>query len=162
VLFGGASLLDTWEWDGTDWARVDLVANPPPRTDQAMVFDPLRRCVVSFGGAQGAGLSAATWEWNGADWTQPTPPAAAPARAGHAMVFDGNRGEVLLFGGAADSAFADTWSWNGTRCCSSRLRSALRREPATRWPTTRADSASCCAVAPARTRSDERHLEWTA
>jgi hypothetical protein len=54
VLFGGAAsgttwFDDTWEWDGAQWAQVNI-PGPGPRGMHAMAYDPKRRKVVLFGG----------------------------------------------------------------------------------------------------------------
>ena len=54
VLFGGTdfttALEDTWEWDGVDWRRLEVVG-PIGRHRAAMAFDSTRNRVVLFGGA---------------------------------------------------------------------------------------------------------------
>jgi hypothetical protein len=76
VLFGGLSgrtaLDDTWTWDGTQWARVEVTgATPPPRSHHAMAYDRQRGRVVLFGGALSDGTQLAdTWEWDGTTWTK--------------------------------------------------------------------------------------------
>src|SRR5262249_49422621 len=57
VLFGGtdgttgtATLTDTWEWDGTNWAQRLPAASPPPRQNSGMAYDLARGCTVLFAG----------------------------------------------------------------------------------------------------------------
>jgi hypothetical protein len=49
VLFGGADLRDTWEWDGQIWIQVSNIG-PSPRVNHAMAYDAARQRMVLFGG----------------------------------------------------------------------------------------------------------------
>lgn len=94
------------------------VAFPPPRSDAAMAYDPVRKDLVLFGGeGGGAGTSdLATWTWDGRSWARHDGPGPS-LRAGPAMAFDEARGQMILFGGAGQSGMAspldDTWAWDG-------------------------------------------------
>ena len=145
VLFGGALASglyagDTWEWDGTRWAKPTLTdpegdGGPPERSLAAMVYDSDRGVVVLFGGTGSGsypGTLGDTWEWDGSSWENRTP--AAPtadntpaARVYPAMAYDSVRHATVLYGGktyehvgsppgdywdAFDST--ETWEWNGT------------------------------------------------
>lgn len=128
VMFGGqdlATLGDTWEWDGADWARA-TTASPPPRTKHAMAYCSGSAQIVMFGG-QGRTWPplADTWEWDGRVWTQRTPAISPAARGGHAMAPHYNNRTALLFGGSGTAAsLDDTWEWGGL--------SWQQRTPATR------------------------------
>src|SRR5215471_2649397 len=59
VLFGGAgstsnglvtAFADTWEWDGTMWARRASANTPPSRSAFALAYDLARGRTVLFGG----------------------------------------------------------------------------------------------------------------
>lgn len=113
---GGSHLGDTWEWDGRDWSHVDPLTSPSARSSHAMAYDPIRRCVVLFGGV---GASSArrsdTWEYDGADWTRRDTLPTNDGRHRFAMAFDPVRGQVVRFGGAgAGGSFGDTHAWDGT------------------------------------------------
>ena len=57
---------DTWEWDGTEWKRVDTEQAPSGRSRVAMAYDPNRQAVVLFGGRLPDGQPAGdTWQWDG-------------------------------------------------------------------------------------------------
>ncbi len=87
VLFGGArtspglpSSSNTWEWDGTDWARTGGAAAPAPRIAHAMVYDHARQQIVLYGGhACALGMSC-----NTADdlWVYGSTPAAIATQYG--------------------------------------------------------------------------------
>ena len=85
-----------------------------------MVYDPVRRKVVVFGGmglragASPAPLFGDTWEFDGSTWTL-RPVAGPPARLGAGVAYDSKRALVILFGGANhERVFDDLWSWDGT------------------------------------------------
>jgi hypothetical protein len=108
VLFGGYTISpdgrsrrfgDTWEWDGGAWRQSSL-DGPAGRSGSAMVFDPVRRRVLLFGGSTGTATDEA-WEWDGERWELLT---RAPGRRFNpSMVYDVHDRRVLLFGG-----------WNGS------------------------------------------------
>ncbi len=108
VLFGGYTVGpdgrtrrfgDTWEWDGRDWREITR-DGPAERSGSAMVFDPVRRRVLLFGGSTGTATDEA-WEWDGSQWALLT---RAPGRRFNpSMIYDMTRSRVLVFGG-----------WNGS------------------------------------------------
>lgn len=120
VLFGGLDgsghyYGDTWEWDGSSWAK-KADTGPSPRNGSAMVYDAARGRVVLFGG----GLTSVygdTWEWDGTSWTPVTTTDGPAPRTYHAMAYDAGRGRVVLYGGAGPSGYNgyldDTWEWDG-------------------------------------------------
>jgi cysteine-rich repeat protein len=126
VMFGGSgstigSLGDTWEWDGSEWTALPAGANNPPvRSGHRMVYDPIRKTIVMFGGYETLdAVDYTVWEWD-RGWTPITPAfsgAAPPARTTFGMAFDPALGETLVFGGsdANNAPLSDAWSWNGSR-----------------------------------------------
>lgn len=67
VLFGGSDatghpMSDTWEWDGTSWARHGALvldgdtSTPPPNVNHLMAFDTTRGEAIVYGGNAGAGM----------------------------------------------------------------------------------------------------------
>jgi hypothetical protein len=143
VLYGGApqslsvpDFSDTWEWNGSNWTQKTTPANAGLRDQFALVYDPVRKVTVLFGGEEckiargctngtamnyGFTLMNDTWEYNGTTWTQVTTATAPSARTGARMVFDTARGVSVLFGGTtcyinctSAPELQDTWEWNGT------------------------------------------------
>ncbi len=126
ILFGGIGYgssynNETWEWDGTGWAKKTSATSPTSQYSHAMAYDSVRGKVVLFGGSAGVNTyNDETWEWDGTSWAKKTP--ADPegdgnpsARYWHAMAYDSARGKVVLFGGSTDSGSNnETWEWNGT------------------------------------------------
>lgn len=130
LLFGGAIDIpgtsssandlagDTWLWDGKDWIQV-ADSGASPRDNFAIATDPIRECVVLFGGMsqQTAGsaprdIMGDTWEWDGTEWTQRADTGPSD-RWGCRMAFDGTSGMMILFGGLNSSHPDDTWGWDG-------------------------------------------------
>jgi hypothetical protein len=106
---------DTWEWDGRRWQRVST-AGPGVRDHHAMIYDPVRRVTLLFGGHAGESPALAdTWAWNGREWRKLSDQ-GPPGRSTHRMVFDSQRSRVVLFGGwGANGLLNDTWAWDGSR-----------------------------------------------
>ena len=125
VAFGGSpgprrANGDTWEFDGSEWTKIDVVTSPEARQAHAMTFDSKRNRTVVFGGmiaesAPGSPRPAAndTWEYDGKTWTKIDAP-GPPGRAGAGVAFDSKRGRVILFGGDAEKGvLGDTWAYDG-------------------------------------------------
>jgi hypothetical protein len=136
VLFGGGTnnlgnmnLSDTWEYDGITWTQRNPTTVPGPRLGHDMVWDPVRRRVIMFGGRNGTSGYADTWEWDGNNWNQLTPATSPPARCCHSMVSDLARSRVVLYGGWLSSNFGDTWEWDGTNW----LQRSPARSMGARW-----------------------------
>jgi hypothetical protein len=123
VLFGGHGLVtndelnDTWEWDGTQWTKIDTAVSPPVIQACGLAFDSTRNVVVMFGGTDGGTESDDTWEYNGSTWTQITPVASPSARTDMAMAYDVARQLVIMHGGSTtghnSAAVNETWSYDG-------------------------------------------------
>lgn len=145
VLFGGldasgATLDDTWEWDGSQWSNPTAPTGPPPRSEPAMAYDDDRDQVILFGGLEsrpvaGASLDllADTWVWDGSSWTNVTPSSGNPPdRAEAEMVYDAARRRPVMFGGVGPTGLlADLWEWDGNTW--SQLIPDARRGPSGRY-----------------------------
>ncbi len=117
VLFGGYTyaagvrerLQDTWEFNGSAWARF-ATTGPSPRSGTAMAFDPELGQVVLFGGS---GATNDTWIWDGTAWSEVPAPTPTPGRFNAAMAGP-TAGNLLRFGGWNGQArTADTWRLRG-------------------------------------------------
>jgi len=60
---------DTWDWDGTNWTKVNSALVPPARENAAIAFDPIRNELVMFGGYSGYYLSD-LWSFTNGQWKQ--------------------------------------------------------------------------------------------
>jgi hypothetical protein len=113
-LWGTAMELDLG--DTTSWRTLPVVGTEPPaRTMQSAVADPVRRRVVVFGGRSTTGALGDGWLLNLHDpssWTPLDSIGLAPsARYGHGMIYDPVGDRVVLFGGRDDAGntYSDTW-----------------------------------------------------
>lgn len=128
VVFGGWDGAgnfrgDTWEWRAAELVRVDT-AGPSPRAGHALVYDPVRRNCLLFGGRGANGYHADTWEWDGVRWQQ-LEVRGPPARWFFGSTTDPMHGRIVLFGGRGPHApvigrdatgdYGDTWAWDGER-----------------------------------------------
>lgn len=117
LLFGGAGSTEDsfWRLQGGTWQQLS-VGRPAVRWNQQWAFDPLRQCVVLFGGSPeptgGWPRLADTWTFDGS-WRRHATPVAPPGRAFGACAWSAVDNAVLLFGGSDQTAFGDTWLWNG-------------------------------------------------
>jgi hypothetical protein len=153
---------DLWEWDGSAWSEVASDVGPAPRMAAAMAYDPYRKSLILYGGANQTGetpisptgdvIFGDTWEWNPGtrQWTQLHPASSPEPRDSQAMVTDSGRGKVLLFGGerpyyaytyptpggqtGVDPRSNAVWEWDGaTTSWTNRTPSPLSVVPAGRF-----------------------------
>lgn len=102
---------DTWEWDGCRWEVVSR-NGPPERGSGAMVYDPIGRRVLLFGGYSGSSVRSDLWSWNGASW-QLLNDGVVPGRGDFAMCFDRDRNRLVVHGGYNRSfLMQDTCEWD--------------------------------------------------
>lgn len=88
-------------------ARLSPAVRPPPRTDAAVVFDPVLRRVIVHGGNNNGTVLSDTWAYTIATnvWTQVCTSVACIAtspgpRREHTMTWDTDRNVGVLFGGS--------------------------------------------------------------
>lgn len=68
VLYDG---MDTWEYAGENWVKIETPHAPLPRVFAAMTYDAARGVVVLFGGCLGGDLDRNDlWEYDGVTWVQ--------------------------------------------------------------------------------------------
>jgi cysteine-rich repeat protein len=124
VIFGGAFQTgnfnqvargDTWEWDGTGFTQMFTPIAPAARWGSSLVYDPVRRRSVLFGGGSGGQeVTSDTWEWDGETWTLLAPPTLPPRRQGAASAWDPERDRVVIAGGRSGmQTLDDMWEWDG-------------------------------------------------
>ena len=115
VLLGGTFRShDTWEWNGSSWRNATPIApgdSPPDSVRHAMVYDPVRRRVVTLGGNATSDL----WTWTGTRWEKLVCAGTAPPpRRSHELAWDPVRGELVTHGGWLGDEY--DWapeSWDG-------------------------------------------------
>jgi hypothetical protein len=94
-----------------DRVVTDVMSEPPPRAYAPMVYDPIARKIVLFGGDRLDMLYADTWVYDCAarTWEERRPESSPSPRAGHTMVRMPKSGAVVLLGGYGYDS--DTGYW---------------------------------------------------
>ncbi len=120
-IFGGRGSglrNDLWAYslNQAGWVELSPAGGPPDaRLGHTMVFDPVRRRLVVFGG-QAAGFFNDVWVYDIAanSWTLLEPNGAAPNRRyGHSVIFDAPRDRMVISHGFTSAGrFDDTWAFN--------------------------------------------------
>ena len=120
LLFGGYAgptlHRDIWQMREGQWSQLAPAAPFAPRVWQSIVFDPIRKNYVMFGGKTSDRVPFGdTWLWDGRRWSE-VEGDGPPPRSHHTSVFDPHRGVVVLFGGDGGEVrlLNDTWEWTGT------------------------------------------------
>lgn len=114
VMFGGSSagiFNDLWEWDGERWENRAPETGPSPRSGARLIYDPVRRVSVLFGGYNGSTYFRDTWEWDGTSWVDRTPPSGqgpGPRWLG-AAAYDRARSKLVHFAGYSGVVNREIW-----------------------------------------------------
>jgi Immunoglobulin domain len=134
VLFGGmtnsASGLiygpETWEWDGTNWLKINTPHIPgfstQPNFSYANCFDSVRNEMLVFGGVTSTGDVSQLWGYDGTDWRVKSPTGTTPSYTSlnSIMAFDTNRSVAVMYGivqsaaGKGNIFGYSVWEWDGT------------------------------------------------
>lgn len=109
LLFGGGNIQTergdpgTWSYSPADntWTQLKLDVQPPPRANSRLVYDPVAKKVVLFGGDQLDQLLADTWTFDvvAQKWEQKRPAVGPAPRAGHSLLWLPKAKKILLLGG---------------------------------------------------------------
>jgi hypothetical protein len=101
----GATLSDTWEWNGTSWSSPSATG-PSPRRGSRLFYNPDAQRVSVFGNASAA--SEDLWEWNGSAWRSRTINQTVTPKYQRAVAYDAANHEMVTFAGRDPSSFAPT------------------------------------------------------
>jgi hypothetical protein len=111
-------------------------AAAPARAFGNMLWDPVRKSIVYFGGSGPGGTDTrATWRWSAGIWSIVAGAAPFEAGSGAAAAWDPERQNIVTFGGSTTSTPNDTWLWDGltwTRAAPA-TRPAPRRYASMAW-----------------------------
>jgi hypothetical protein len=107
VLFGGGNAdtergdPGTWSYSPKTnvWSELKLERQPPQRANSPMVYDPIGKKIILFGGDQLDQTIADTWTFDGKQWEQKSPSINPSPRAGHALLWLPKAKKILLLGG---------------------------------------------------------------
>jgi hypothetical protein len=129
ILFGGVDaqgqlLVDTWEWNGSDWQAGPSGPTVAVGSLPTLAFDRSRARTVFFGGGD---RNADTWEYDGTSWSLVSrlfPPNQQDAH----LVYDPNSERILLI--SIGISGVSVWIWDGVNWAST---SPSTRPPTTAW-----------------------------
>lgn len=117
VLFGGYNgfganvpIGDTWMFENHTWTEQLAAGGPAARWGASLVYDPVDRALVMFGGRNVTGFFNDTWIYNGTGWHNVTTAIAPSPRYDYGMVYDPALGSILLYGGARGNDPAGSFS----------------------------------------------------
>lgn len=123
-LFGGrdnSTRNDIWVYslERREWNELRPSGSAPPaRFGHTLIFDPVRRRVILFGG-QAGGFFSDTWAYDVERnaWQQLARDDAGPSRRyGHSGIYDPARDRMIISHGFTDSGrFDDTWAFDLAR-----------------------------------------------
>jgi hypothetical protein len=118
-FFGGPSIDQTWEYNGTTWTQITTVNTPGGLGVYGMCFDSVRNRTVLYGGQPNSFFPIAangTWEYDGNDWTQVTTLTSPGPLERPAMCFHQGLGRTVMFGGIDPQVGGvdTTWLYDGT------------------------------------------------
>lgn len=124
TLFGGldsfSTVPDMTTYSGGTWA-LQSRPTPQPRYGSPIVYDPVRKTAIMFGGVGYRefpsnvdwGSFADTWEFDGRVWRPVAGTQSPQLRSAHAMVFSKSDQFAILAGGDNGSIrLEDRWIWN--------------------------------------------------
>ena len=126
VIYGGnnrKNYADTWEWNGTNWVQIEAPINPGRISAAKMVYDPVRKACILFGGYSdennGFELRDDTWAYSGKEWKQLFTDGPSPRFPATMVYFPVNK-KIYLYGGHAPGSrvdrgnTGDTWELSQT------------------------------------------------
>jgi len=108
---------ESYEWDGTNWTKVDLTQFAGAYVGSALTFDPDHQNAVLFGGQPVVGvLDTATFTYANKAWSVAGDAAYPAPRSLFTFTTDPVNKVVYMFGGVNDAlTFFDLWTYqNGT------------------------------------------------
>ena len=117
--FGGASVNQHWEFNGTTWTQIFPAATPGGRGNYGACYDVVRSRVVLYGGVANSMFPIAesgTWEFDGTTWAQITTVGSPGPLERPAMCYHLGIAKAVLFGGIDPQIGGTdtTWLYDGT------------------------------------------------
>src|SRR5439155_9494762 len=109
VIFGGGNIQTprgdpgTWTYTPAEnsWRQLSPERQPPARANSRLVYDPINKKIVLFGGDRLNELLADTWILDVVTgrWEERKPAVSPSPRAGHALLWLPKAKKILLLGG---------------------------------------------------------------
>ncbi|HVT05611.1 MAG TPA: hypothetical protein VHL58_19810 [Thermoanaerobaculia bacterium] len=110
-----------YEWDSEKWTKFEPKTRPATRRFSSVVYDPVQKRTILYGGFDGINYQSLTWLWDGTAWKKNTKGNPRP-RALTAMFYDPVKQKTFVFGGIGRpttddriTRYADMWSFEGTK-----------------------------------------------
>jgi hypothetical protein len=98
------------------WSTISPSISPTSRNGSRLVFDPVGKQALLFGGMDATGIKNDLWKFDVTQdtWTALSPASPPSARCWHSLVLDSVNRTLLLFGGTHDSltALNDLWKYD--------------------------------------------------
>jgi len=109
----------TWLYNGSNWVAAGGLDSPQTRRGTSLVYDPLTRQLILFGGIayQSSNGVADTWTWDGKSWTLQHPTTNPPA-GWASLAYDPDTRQLLLLDQETSNTTTfptslSMWSWDG-------------------------------------------------
>ncbi len=116
VLYGGyfheleTCFSDAWEWDGEDWARIQLAGEPPIASFFALAYNPHKQYALGLWSSFPGG----TWVFRDNGWTRLPLKMQPSHRAWTSLAYDPGRRLFVTFSGVSQGkVLDDTWFYDG-------------------------------------------------
>lgn len=115
IFFADIALAQAnWQWRNITPATGSA---PEPRRDAELIYDPVGKRLILFGGNSDAGLKNDTWAFdlNTRSWVKLTTVGTPPSgRFGFDAVYDPAGHQLVIYNGQGAGFFNDTWTLNLT------------------------------------------------
>ena len=109
VLVSSIGPRSTWTFQGGNWSFLSPSSNPPLRDRASLVYDPIERSLVLFGGVDATGARNDTWEFAAGAWRSVASPTNPPASVTPTATYDIHDTATLLYLGDSPAA---TWEFS--------------------------------------------------
>lgn len=118
-FFGGPSVDQTWEWNGSTWTQAFPTTTPGGLGNYGACYDVVRSRVVLYGGSADSFFPIAesgTWEFNGTNWSLVATATSPGPLERPAMCFHAGINRTVMFGGIDPQigGVDTTWLFDGT------------------------------------------------
>lgn len=123
-LFGGGAMDNdagspgTWTLDPSTktWQKEVLAVEPPPVANAQLVYDPINKAIVLFGGDHFDEIRNETWVYDCVSkvWAKKNPAIRPAPRAGHAFLYMPKSKKIVLIGGHnhQNAAIPEMWTYD--------------------------------------------------
>ena len=113
ICTGSSSVEDNYEWDGTNWTKLTVIANAGRVFGAAIADDSDGQIIYMFGGTLTTGLTrASTLAYKSTLWIDVTPVIDPAPRSLFTFTTDPDTSTIWMYGGVDDSQnYGDFWKF---------------------------------------------------